>query len=176
MEPEGQVEANFIDCCNVPPTSPTPTPTPTITPTPTCDCFEFEVTNPTGKPQDLTYKRCGDLFNVTQEIPPGITIICAVEVLDSENYTFQNQGCCPPSYTATPTPTPTPTPTCDCLLIRFQNFTVNEGQVTYRDCPSGFVGTSPVPPGDTLTICTNELIDYDVFLDGPNIVGTCCDA
>ena len=106
MEPVGEVESNLIDCCNVPPT---PTPTPTITPTPTCDCFEFEVTNPTGKPQDLMYRRCGDFFIVTQEIPPGITIICAVEVLDSENYTFQNQGCCPPSYTATPTPTPTPT-------------------------------------------------------------------
>ena len=172
MEPEGQVEANFIDCCNVPPT---PTPTPTITPTPTCDCFEFEVTTIDDKPRTLTYRRCGDLATISQEIPPGITIICAVEVLDSEYYTFQNQGCCPPSYTATPTPTPTPTPTCDCLLIRFENFTVNEGQVTYRACPSGFVGTSPVPPGGNLNICTNELIDYDVFLDGPNIIGTCCD-
>ena len=172
MEPVGEVEANFIDCCNVPPT---PTPTPTITPTPTCECFEFEITNPTGKPQDLTYKRCGDFFNVTQEIPPGITIICAVEVLDSSEYSWINIGCCPPSYTATPTPTPTITPTCDCLNIRFQNFTVNDGQVTYRDCTTGFVGTSLVPAGGTLTICTNELVDYDAFLDGPNIIGTCCD-
>jgi len=107
MEPEGQVEANFIDCCNVPPT---PTPTPTITPTPTCDCFEFEVTTIDDKPRTLTYRRCGDLEIISQEIPPGITIICAAEVIDSEFYTFQNQGCCPPSYTATPTPTPTPTP------------------------------------------------------------------
>jgi hypothetical protein len=84
-------------------------------------------------------------------------------------------GCCPPSYTATPTPTPTPTPTCDCLQIRFQNNTVDDGQVMYVDCTTGLSIIEPVPAFGNLTICTNNLEDYDVFLDGPNVIGTCCD-
>ncbi len=81
-------------------------------------------------------------------------------------------GCCPPSYTATPTPTPTPT--CDCLLIRFQNFTIDDGQVIYKNCTTGLTVIDVVPAGGNLSFCTDELIDYSVFLDGPNVIGTCC--
>jgi hypothetical protein len=169
MEPEGQVDANFIDCCNVPPTP---------TPTPTCVCVSYRLSVPQSTGNAKWVDCSTGIINNTTIVKDNPIDICTSDLQSvTDNVQVEFIDCCTESTpTPTPTITPTPTPTCDCLLIRFENFTVNEGQVTYRDCFTGFVGSSPVPPGGNLSICTNELVDYDVFLEGPNIIGTCCDA